>query len=635
MGKKNKDKKGKGKEKTEQKTEKNAAKRAKKELAEKGEDDIEKMIAEFVEKDKQETQVREEKCPPPSPRSNVTLVAHPDRDELIMFGGEYYTGKNMFLYNDLFFYNIRKNDWTHVTSPNAPPPRSAHQAVTVAGGGGQMWVYGGEFSSHSQNQFYHYRDLWVLHLRDKTWEQFKGPGKQAPTARSGHRMAVFKNQLILFGGFHNNNRDCKYYNDLWAFDLSSYSWSQLAPVGMGPSPRSGCIMCPTQTGSRLLVYGGYSVQKMKKDVDQGIAHVDMFALQPEGKGEDGKPVKWRWLAVKQSGTRPSARSSMAAVVAPGNNAVLFGGVEDEEEDEEQLEGTFFNDMFTLDLDKSHWFPVQLRGNKQPAEKKRRRKVKQGEDADDENDMEMEEEDDDNNDDNMDVTETTLENLALNSAPSENMSQGESQNSETPKGAEGGVFTVKIGSQSDEASGGMSSSSGGGGEGGKLFVPCPRMSPCLAVKAGVLYLFGGKFEVKDREVTLSDFYSLDLSKLDVWKTIIAQDVKTQMLAWEDSDDSDCEEAMGGEGSGEKQTGRKREAVAMDDDSDDDDDDDEELTFDDAPPREDSESVEDYFDRTKDYWLQQARDIMESEGIRLSDRKLLKIAKEICEEASSKK
>lgn len=37
MGKKNRDKKGKGKEKTEQKTEKKAAKRAKKELAEKGE----------------------------------------------------------------------------------------------------------------------------------------------------------------------------------------------------------------------------------------------------------------------------------------------------------------------------------------------------------------------------------------------------------------------------------------------------------------------------------------------------------------------------------------------------------------------------------------------------------------------
>ena len=71
----------------------------------------------------------------------------------------------------------------------------------------------------------------------------------------------------------------------------------------------------------------------------------------------------------------------------------------------------------------------------------------------------------------------------------------------------------------------------------------------------------------------------------------------------------------------------------DSDDDDDDDDEELTFDDAPPRQSEESVEEYFQRTQDYWLQQARNIMEGEGIKLSDRKLLKIAKEICEEAAS--
>ncbi|XP_076470965.1 kelch domain-containing protein 4-like [Babylonia areolata] len=630
MGKKNKDKKGKGKEKTEQKTEKKAAKRAKKELAEKGEDDIEKMIAEFVEKDKQLTQIREEKCSPPSPRSNMTLVAHPDRDELIMFGGEYYTGKNMYLYNDLFFYNIRKNEWSKVTSPNAPPPRSAHQAVMVAAGGGQMWVFGGEFSSHSQNQFYHYRDLWVLHLRDKTWEQFKSPGKQGPSARSGHRMVAFKNQLILFGGFHNNNRDCKYYNDVWAFDLSSYAWSQLAPVGAGPGPRSGCILCPTLTGSRLLVYGGYSLQKVKRDVDQGTAHTDMFALQPEGKGEDGRPAKWRWLPVKQSGNKPSARSSMSAVVAPGNHAVVFGGVEDEEEDEEQLDGTFYNDMFTLDLDKGHWYSVHLRGSKQAADKKRRRKVKQGED-DSEDTMEV----DDEEDDDMDSAESTLENLALSSAASADSQEAGTQNPEssTPAGAEGGVFTVTIGPQS-EAMSGVPSSSGGaaGGEVEKLFVPCPRMSPCLAVKAGVLYLYGGKFEVGDREFTLCDFHCLDLSKLDAWKTIIAQDVQSE--AWEDSD-SDSDTAGGGGDDQERKTGRKRGAMQVDDDSDDDDDeDDEELTFDDAPARQEEETQEDYFSRTQDYWLQQARDIMEGEGIKLSDRKLLKIAKEICQEASSK-
>ena len=32
-------------------------------------------------------------------RCNMTLVAHPDKEELIMFGGEYFTGKQVSLLN--------------------------------------------------------------------------------------------------------------------------------------------------------------------------------------------------------------------------------------------------------------------------------------------------------------------------------------------------------------------------------------------------------------------------------------------------------------------------------------------------------------------------------------------------------
>lgn len=33
----------------------------------------------------------------------------------------------MYLYNDLFFYNIKKNTWIKSEIPNPPPPRCAHQ----------------------------------------------------------------------------------------------------------------------------------------------------------------------------------------------------------------------------------------------------------------------------------------------------------------------------------------------------------------------------------------------------------------------------------------------------------------------------------------------------------------------------
>jgi len=60
-----------------------------------------------------------------------------------------------------------------------------------------------------------------------------------------------------------------------------------------------------------------------------------------------------------------------------------------------------------------------------------------------------------------------------------------------------------------------------------FMPCPRMNPLMCVRHGCLFLYGGVFEDGDRQVTLADFYSLDLHKMDEWKTIIPLDTSTQV------------------------------------------------------------------------------------------------------------
>ena len=58
---------------------------------------------------------------------------------------------------------------------------------------------------------------------------------------------------------------------------------------------------------------------------------------------------------------------------------------------------------------------------------------------------------------------------------------------------------------------------------------------------------------------------------------------------------------------------------------------EITFDDAPSRIDGESTSDYFARSQDYWIKKAKEIYEEEGETISDRRLLRFAKEVCEEA----
>lgn len=142
------------------KQQKNTIKRNKKELKETGEEDIgknllessslsslsffsflsyffsflsflfflESIIAEFIEKDRKRVAVTITSCLQPSPRSNFSLTSLPN-NEMILFGGEYCDGESTIVYNDLFRWNVEKNEWKIIESLNTPPPRCSHQSV--------------------------------------------------------------------------------------------------------------------------------------------------------------------------------------------------------------------------------------------------------------------------------------------------------------------------------------------------------------------------------------------------------------------------------------------------------------------------------------------------------------------------
>ncbi|XP_069072936.1 kelch domain-containing protein 4 isoform X1 [Pleurodeles waltl] len=583
MGKKSKkEKKVKGAEKTAAKMEKKVTKRGKKE-----EDDLEALIAQFQSLDAAKTQVLENACPPPSPRLNASLSAHPEKDELILFGGEYFNGQKTFLYNELYIYSIKKNAWSKVDIPGPPPRRCAHQAVTVSQAGGQLWVFGGEFASPDGEQFYHYKDLWVLHLATKTWEQIKATG--GPSGRSGHRMVACKRQLIVFGGFHESARDYVYYNDVYSFNLDTFKWTKISPTGTGPTPRSGCQMATNQEGN-VIIYGGYSKQKVKKDVDKGTLHTDMFLLKNDGKDAEDK---WVWSRISASGVKPTPRTGFSMAAGPGNRSVLFGGVHDEEE-EESIEGDFFNDIYFYDMVKNRWFAGQLKAPK--AEKKKRRRDKKAE-ADAE------------------------------PSESEQCSQGPVEIVKEVVAEDGTVMTIKqIISSADtaaEKSDEEEEEEGDEENAGPQVEPCPRSNAMTAVKHGVLYVYGGMFEVGDRQFTLNDLYSLDLHKMEEWTVLVEMDPKTQ--EWlDESDDDDAEGAEGGteeedEESSEEECddeGNKqaqgnegvREVKTKKEDEE-------------HPLVQPGEKYKDYVARTEKYWIQLARSNM---GPDAKEKKVLKVA-----------
>lgn len=163
--------------------------------------------------------------------------------------------------------------------------------------------------------------------------------------------------------------------------------------GIPPAPRSGCVLLPTADG-KLVVYGGYSKTRLRKDVERGCVHSDMFLLTQASKND---AVRYKWIFVKQGGVRVSPRcGATAALLQHGaNQALVFGGVYDNDEDDETLRGTFYNDLFALDLEKSHWRAVTLfekretDGTEGTKRRRRRRKRKDVEASDDEEEEEEE------------------------------------------------------------------------------------------------------------------------------------------------------------------------------------------------------------------------------------------------------
>ncbi|XP_029158319.1 kelch domain-containing protein 4-like isoform X1 [Nylanderia fulva] len=489
-------------------------------------DDIEKVVAEIEKEEAQRHCVKEVIINPPSRRVNFTLTAHPYKDELIMLGGEFHDGRQTIVYGDMFFYNINKQEWTLIKAPGAPPPRCGHQAVVTANRNGELWVFGGEFISPSELQFYHYRDLWVFRFAERKWEKITAAN--GPSARSGHRMIYTKKQLIVFGGFHDNLRhDYKYFNDIHIFDLETYLWRKIEPTGIAPAPRSGCIFLPT-SDNKLVVYGGYSKEKMKKDIDRGCIHADMFLLTQKS---DKDVIKYKWVSAKQAGVRVTPRCGVsAALVQSANAAFVFGGVHDndnDDDDEEGLHGIFYNDLLALDLEKLHWRPVTLSEKKSTVDDSKGRRRRKKEETDKE--------------------------LGQSNISDEEEAQEESSNLEqsTVTVDDDGIFTMTVGPTAPITSLSLhqSCSTVENDSGRMKNFPPPRMNAGMVIKHNVLYLYGGLVEDGDRQYTLCDFYSLDCRKLDEWKTLRSDDLSLQTWFESSSEEDEDEEENSEENQGQ--------------------------------------------------------------------------------------
>lgn len=443
----------------------------------------------------------------PRARSAGCFLASPcDRNNLLLFGGEYFNGALAQFFNDLHIYYIDRDEWRTVTSPNAPLPRSGH-AWTRASNPSHVYLFGGEFSSPKQGTFHHYSDFWRLEPATREWTKIECKGK-APPARSGHRMTYWKQFIILFGGFQDTSNQTKYLADLWIFDTQNFTWFSptLPAAQLKPDARSSFTFLPHENGAVL--YGGYSrvkttvaANKQAKGSSQGqknilkpLIHEDCFFLRmappPEGSAPNTLP-SIRWERRKKPANSPNPRRAGTTMAYHKGRGILFGGVHDVEQSEDGMDSEFFRELFAWNIERNRFFPMTLRKPRQqkkaaPADQRgggRRARA-------------------------QDREEELLKQLAaLETGASledaDAMELDTKANDEEPEPA---VREMPI----------------------TMELPHPRFNAQLAIQDDVLYIYGGTFEQKDREFTFDDLYAVDLGKMDGCKEIFNRPAEDWMV-----------------------------------------------------------------------------------------------------------
>lgn len=449
--------------------------------------DLDTILAQFKLEQEQYEKIDIEIVNKPHKRINPCMVTNPlhSKKEILLFGGEFTnneTGTTQF-FNDLYTYTKNNNQWKKYVSQNSPMPRSS--AAMTCHSSGLALLHGGEFSSPKQSTFYHYNDTWLLDTQSKEWTKIES--KTGPSARSGHRITVWKNYFVLFGGFRDLGSHTTYLNDTWLFDITTHKWKQLEfnKTQSIPDARSGHSFIPmSNAADGLLVYGGYCKIKAKKNLQKGKILTDYWVLKPTNVNDVDS---FRWERRKRTGFQPTPRVGCSMAYHKGRG-ILFGGVFDYEETEETMESEYYNDLFSYNVESNRWFNMNLRKSKNMGDKN----VKTNS-----NNVSKEQEKE-----LQDLLNKILEQNNLSTqdeGEDDDAEELEDEEEEEEDTVDVSTFTVST------------------------QLPHPRFNGSITVMNDSLYIYGGVWEYGDKDFIIDSFYSIDLNKVD-GVTVYWEDMK---------------------------------------------------------------------------------------------------------------
>lgn len=232
----------------------------------------------------------------PDGRRGHTAIYDGARDRVVIFGGETDSG---FL-DDVWAFDLASETWTEIDASGSKPTKRYGLGAVLDASRNRMLI------SHGFSASGRFDDTWAFDLVANQWTELP-TGNAFPQARCLHDWLLDAEgtTAYLFGGCSSGVGPCP-RGDLWAFDLSTQTWSEVSD-GTKPSDRSNVRMTQSPTDGRVVLIGGVDTS----------ARSDVWTFDPQTSA---------WTSHAATGETPPPRWSHAMVTDERTGRVLvYGG----------------------------------------------------------------------------------------------------------------------------------------------------------------------------------------------------------------------------------------------------------------------------------------------------------------------
>lgn len=159
---------------------------------------------------------------------------------MIVFGG-FIGGERT---NEVVLYNFQTNYWTKIEIPEESPQPCARSGHAACLANGEMYVFGGKNDDGDKMN-----DLWKFDYTNQTWTEIHtDPEGFKPEPRSGHTMNDYGDFLVVFGGIFEVTKEL---NDCVVFSLKQQEWICIHQEHQSPRKATDSPMRTTQKPNLL------------------------------------------------------------------------------------------------------------------------------------------------------------------------------------------------------------------------------------------------------------------------------------------------------------------------------------------------------------------------------------------------